>query len=99
MQTQDRIAKIVQGMTVAGITILVSFVGAVVLLATSPTDSGQRGAGHGAVSGAAWLTIVWVVGAVAFSTFRWRATNLWFRIVLAINTMIACLLVAQFWAD
>lgn len=91
--------KFIQRMTVAGLTILLCFIGAVFLRATAPTDSGQQGAGRGAVAAAGWLTIAWVIGAVGLAVFRWRATTVRFRIILAVNAAIAGLLIAQFWIE
>jgi hypothetical protein len=91
--------KFIYRMTVAGLTILLCFVGAVVLLGLAPTDSGQQGAGRGAVLAAAWLMIAWVVGAAGLAVFRWRETTIRFRVILAVNAAIAGLLIAQFWIE
>jgi len=94
---EPRFARVVKGMTIAGITLLLSFVGAVLLITTSPSDSGQRGAGHGALFAASWLTVAWVIGATGLAILRWRATGVGFRAILVVNAVLVCLLLAQFW--
>jgi hypothetical protein len=84
-------------MTIAGIVLLLSFFVSVLLLTTSPSDSGQRGAGHGALLAASWLTILWVLFAAVLAATRWRATGFKFRTILVINAAIVCLLGAELW--
>ena len=84
-------------MTIAGIVLLLSFLGSVVLLRTAPSDSGQRGAGHGALVAASWLTILWVVGAASLAVTRWARTGTKFRAILMVNATIVCLRVAEIW--
>jgi hypothetical protein len=96
--TRTRPAGVVRAMTIAGLTLLLGYVGSVLLIMTSPSDSAQRGAGHGALFADSWLTIVWVVAATALAMWRWSSTSMPFRAILAINAALACLLIAQFWS-
>ena len=90
-------AKVESAMTTTGIVLLVSFFSSVLLLRTSPSDSGQRGAGHGALAAASWLTILWVAGAASLAATRWRLTSIRFRAILVVNAALVCLLVAEIW--
>ncbi len=96
IQERDLPAKIVSRMTIAGMTLPCAFIVAIFLLATAPTDSGQMGAGHGAVSAASALTFLWVIGAGTIAAFRWGETTFRFRLIFLLNAMISCALVAQF---
>ena len=48
----------------SGLTLVVALIIALVVLALSPTDSGQRGFGYGALVAIRWLLLLW--GAVFF---------------------------------
>jgi len=93
----EMFVRIETAMTVAGIVLLLSFLGSVVLLRTAPSDSGQRGAGHGALVAASCLTILWVVGAASLAVTRWRLTGTRFRAILVVNAAIVCFLLAEIW--
>ena len=89
--------KFIRRMTVAGLTILLCFIGAIFLRAAMPYDTGMYRAGRDAVAVAGWLTISWLVAAVGPVVFRWRETTIRFRILLTVNALIAGLFIAQFW--
>ena len=94
---EETLARIESAATITGIVLLFSLLAAVLLLRTSPSDSGQRGAGHGALLATSWLTILWVMGAVGVAALRRRATRVGFRVILVANAVVVCLLAAEFW--
>jgi hypothetical protein len=81
---------------VAGATIFLAFVGSVLLRATAPTDSGQQGAGEGAVSASAVLEVVWTTLALVIAIPRWRDTTSAFRFLLGLNLLIVVLVALYF---
>ena len=83
-------------LVVAGVTVLVGFIVAVLILAFAPCDTECRGAGHGAMIASAWLEIFWVLVAVSHAVLRWRKTNIWFRAILVVNNSVVCLLLLEF---
>jgi hypothetical protein len=83
-------------LVVAGVTVLVAFVATTQMLSRSPFDSGVRGAARGAVMAAGFLEIIWVIVAATFTATRWRTTSVPLRVILALNSVIAALLVVEF---
>jgi hypothetical protein len=83
-------------LVVAGITVLIAFVATTQMLSRSPFDTGVRGGARGAVMAAGFLEIIWVVVAATFAATRWRITAIPLRVILALNSAIAILLVAEF---
>jgi hypothetical protein len=83
-------------LVVAGVTVLVAFIAATQILSRSPFDSGTRGGARGAVTAAGFLEIIWVILAATVATTRWRSTTTPLRVILALNSIIALLLVVEF---
>jgi hypothetical protein len=83
-------------LVVAGATVLIAFIAATQMLERSPFDSGIRGGARGAVMAAGLLEITWVIFAATVATTRWRSTTISLRVLLTLNSIIAILLVAEF---
>ena len=81
---------------IVGLTVLIGFVASVQVLSHSPFDSAIRGAARGAVTAAGFLEIVWLTVAAFFAAVQWRVTTWPFRIILSLNSVIAVLLVREF---
>jgi hypothetical protein len=95
MELGDRIFKIMNALAATGYALLLSFVGVVVKLLLSPSDSDGRVRvfGYNVRPLVGWLLISWAAVAIVMATFRWRETNKSFRVILAANSLIAgCLL-------
>lgn len=82
-------------LVVAGVSVLIAFLVATQMLSHSSFDSGAQGGARGAVTAAGFLEIIWVIIAAIVATARWRSTTIQLRIVLALNSVIAILLVAE----
>ena len=80
--------RVLRQTMVAGATIFLAFVGSVWLRGTAPTDSGQQGAGQGAVAASTVLEVVWLTSALIIAIPRWRDTPPAFRFLLGLNGLI-----------
>lgn len=83
-------------LTIAGVAVLIAFLGSVVLLHNASYHTDLRGAAFGTLAAAAWLDIIWVVLAIVLATTRWHATTGLFRMILLLNLAVVCLLAANF---
>jgi len=88
------VTSLQRAMTTAGITVLIAFVGSCLLMWNAPYHSDQRGFAWGALKAASWLEVVWVPIAVALA-IRWRGRPTRFLIVLLLNSVVFCLLIAD----
>ena len=75
---------------------MVAFITASLILATSPSDSGQRGFGHGAVGAVCWLYLLWL-GVAVVAVARNREVPKYFWLVFITNVVISLLILAQLW--
>ena len=89
-------SKLQRHLVIAGVTVLIGFLTSVQVLSHSPFDSAIRGAARGAVTAAGFLEIIWVAFAACFAATHWRITTWSFRIILSLNSVIAALLVGEF---
>jgi hypothetical protein len=88
-------AKIVNGMTLAGLTILFSSFLGWLFLAFAPYHADLREFGRGPFFAGASLLILWLAGATGLALGRWRVTDVSFRIVFALNAVVAGLLISH----
>jgi len=79
----------------AGITLLLAWIASVVTLALSPTDSGQRGFGHGAVDAVCWLDLSWAAVAIPTFGIRRHSVRRGFRWAFGANMSITLLIVLE----
>jgi hypothetical protein len=79
-------------LTVAGFTLFVAFVGSCMVLTTAPTDSGQRGFGHGALGASGLLECAWMLLALPTLVMRWRQTSEKFRGLIVVNGIVVLIL-------
>jgi hypothetical protein len=100
MQATDRMTKIVNGLTVVGLMLpSYSYFGLLVDTLHARSDSHGRVFGPRARVAVGWLTIFWVLAAAIMAAFRRQSTSQRFRVVLALNALIAGLLVVQMWLN
>jgi hypothetical protein len=92
MSSSSRFLKV---FTTAGLTIFLAFLASRELIVTAPFDSGQRGAGHGALSAAVSLDILWVLVAIPVVLRRRREIRGTFWLVFVPNTLLALLAVVD----
>ena len=79
----------------AGVVLFVALIGSVVTLGLSPTDSGQRGFGHGAVDAVCWLYMLWAIGAIVTVAVKRRKLTRSFWFVFVPNIAIVCLILSE----
>jgi len=91
--------KMVNGLTVVGSMLQLGYVGLLIDMLLAPSDSYGRAFGPRARVAVGWLTTFWVLAATIMAAFRWQATSQRFRVVLALNALIAGLLVVQMWLN
>ena len=91
--------KVLNGLTVVGSMLLLGYFGLLADVLLAPSDSYGRVFGPRTRVAVGWLTIFWVLVATITAAFRWQATSQRFRVVLALNALIAGLLVVQMWLN
>jgi hypothetical protein len=86
----------VRNVTVAGITIAITFVGATLVFANSSYHTDWREGAWGVAAASSWLELLWIIVASILVVARWRLTTLVFRIVFVLNAGIAVFLIKDF---
>ena len=82
----------------SGVALLIALVSSVVILDFSPSDSAQRGFGHGAVNAVCWLYLFWTAIVLVAIAMRRRFVTKGFWFVFAVNTLVSTMVLAEFWS-
>ena len=80
----------------SGIALLLALVVAGTIRAFSPSDSGQRGFGIGAVAAVCWLYLLWAATAIVSIAVPRRSATKSFWVIFGTNIFIAALILADF---
>lgn len=88
--------KFEKRLLVSGVTVLVAFTIAWLVLGSAHYHTAVREAAISASGAACFMVLVWVAVAGVFAIFRWRTTSLSFRLTLGTNIGVAALLIADF---
>jgi len=92
-----RLCSLNQLVRTTGITLFALIVVSGAILLSSPTDSGQRGFGHGAVNAVRWLDLLWF-GVAVIAVKRKQVLPKYFWPVFATNITVCALIVTQLWS-